>query len=413
MAGGCGARGFDLVLAVARVLHANGESTEATLGAVERLGSDLGLRTTIVPRWGELQIEAVNGAASVASIVPASATGVDMDRVASAARVIDRVTDGRLAPAAAWDAIHAIAKAPPAPTWLFTLAAAAGAASLSVLYGVEHLPAVAIIVASAALGALVRRALARYAGNPLLQPLCAASIAGLIGAMAVRYELSSSLRLIAVCPCMILVPGPHVLNGMMDLAHMRIPLGAARLTYATLVVLAISVGLLLALGGFGVSLPLDPAGRSIPLWLDTIAAGVAVAAFSVFFSMPLKMLPWPVAVGALAHALRWWAMTVLGAGPATGALVACLFAGVALAPIARRHRMPFAAIGFASVVSMMPGAFLFRMASGLVQLGARSNITVELLGGTVANGVTALEITLAMSIGLIAPKIAFDHLTRS
>jgi uncharacterized membrane protein YjjB (DUF3815 family) len=36
-----------------------------------------------------------------------------------------------------------------------------------------------------------------------------------------------------------------------------------------------------------------------------IAAGVAVAAFSIFFSMPWRMLGWPVAVGMLAHALRW------------------------------------------------------------------------------------------------------------
>jgi len=33
----------------------------------------------------------------------------------------------------------------------------------------------------------------------LLQPLGAALLAGIIGAMAVRYELSSSLRLVAVC----------------------------------------------------------------------------------------------------------------------------------------------------------------------------------------------------------------------
>jgi len=48
----------------------------------------------------------------------------------------------------------------------------------------------------------------------------------MIGALAVRYQLSSSLRLVAVCPCMILVPGPHVLNGMMDLAAVRVHLGA-------------------------------------------------------------------------------------------------------------------------------------------------------------------------------------------
>ena len=62
----------------------------------------------------------------------------------------------------------------------------------------------------------LRRGLARYSANVFLQPFCAALLAGMVGALAVRYQLSSSLRLVAVCPCMVLVPGPHFLNGAID-----------------------------------------------------------------------------------------------------------------------------------------------------------------------------------------------------
>src|SRR5882724_10813741 len=234
----------NLVLTFARTLFIDGQATDQTMAAAERLARTLGLRANLMARWGELQLQS---GGKDATLLPADPAGVDMDRVVSTMRVIGDVESGRLAPDAAMKAIGAISQKPPAPTWLFAFAAAAGAVALSVIYGVGHFPSTAIIFVSAGAGGILRRALARMSTNVLIQPFAAALLAGIIGGLAVRYDLSSSLRLVAVCPCMVLVPGPHLLNGAIDLIFGRIPLGASRIGYAGLIILMICIGLLVGL----------------------------------------------------------------------------------------------------------------------------------------------------------------------
>src|SRR5262249_24845225 len=176
----------NLVLAFARVLYVNGQATEQTVAAAEQLGRMLGLRAKVMPRWGELQLQSDDENGRVISEVAPDPTGVDMDRGASAGRTIGELGGGRLAPDAAAEAIAAISQAPAAPTWLFTLAAAAAAVGLSVIFGVEHPVPAALIFVSAAAGAILGRGVARVSANVFLQPFCAALVAGVIRGLAGR-----------------------------------------------------------------------------------------------------------------------------------------------------------------------------------------------------------------------------------
>jgi uncharacterized membrane protein YjjP (DUF1212 family) len=402
---------LDLTARAATLLFVNGQTTERVQLETGRIARALGFAATIFVRWGELTIRFDQPGERRSAVVAAVPAGVDMRKVTAVLETIDEASSGRLPAEAVSSKLDAIGALPPISVMRFAVLAGAGAAALGVIFGAAHVWSLVLIALSAGAGACLRRWLAGISRNLLIQPFCAALLAGVIGAIAVRLQLGSVLRLVAVCPCMVLVPGPHLLNGTLDLAHARISLGAARIGLAAMIILMICTGLLAGLFLGGTTLPVSGPSFPVPLGYDVIAAGVAVAAYGTFFAMPWRMLPIPMLIGMLAHAARWGLMAGAGASVEAGALGACLLVGAIATPIADRLRLPFAALAFASVVSLIPGVFLFRMAGGLVALvGLGERAPAALLSGTVADGGTAFLILVAMAFGLIVPKMCIDHM---
>ena len=401
-----GTDAIDLVIDAAALLHVNGQSTGMTLTAVDRLNRGLSTTSTLIPAWASLLLVGPGAATRVAAVSP---TGISMRRVAAAMAVIDGAQDGPLDSDAVRRGLVAAQRESVSNTVIFSAACATGAGALAVIFGAQHPLTVLIAAVSAALGGLARRALGRFGAGILTQAFAAALVAGLIGVAAAQLRVDDALGLVVLCPAMVLVPGPHILNGALDLLALRMTLGIARLGYAALILAAIAAGLILGLAADGRSLAVVQTSTTVPLYADVIAAGIAAGSYPVFFSMPYRMIGWPVAVGMLGHAAHWWALTVWQVDIATAALVSCLIAGTLLVPISHYLRMPFAAIGFASVVALVPGVYVFRMLSGLVQFARLP--TSDLLTSLTSDGATAVLVITGMATGLAVPMHAYSVLS--
>jgi uncharacterized membrane protein YjjP (DUF1212 family) len=173
------------VMKAAVLLQESGQSTSMTLVAVDRLNMGLGIRCTLIPSWASLLLASghANVPVRVASVSPVA---VNMRRVASAMRTIDRAEDGPLDREVVDREIDAAGALGTSNTVVFTVACATGAGALAVVFGATDPLAVLLVAVSAAIGGLIRRGLGRCGIGTLPQAFAAATVAGLIGAAVVH-----------------------------------------------------------------------------------------------------------------------------------------------------------------------------------------------------------------------------------
>ncbi|WP_445165432.1 threonine/serine exporter family protein [Mycolicibacterium sp. Dal123E01] len=397
---------LDTIARTAAFLYGHGQSTAMTLTAVERLSCGLGQPAVVIPGWTSITTYDPRPGGRLI-ITAARPNVVNMRRVATVMRAVDAAEDGPVEQADVERALTEARDLPVSATPIFVAACALGAGALALVFGATDVRVVGLVAAAAGIGGLLRRLLGRLSVGPLVEMFGAALVAGGAGAIAMHANFGVTAALVAVCPAMVLVPGPQILIGAMDLLALRIPLAMARLCYAGLVLATIAAGLIVGLRLGGQSLPVMSPGAEIPFIVDVLAAGVAAACYPVFFSMPYRLLGWPIVAGMVGHALHWWSMTAWHASLPVAALVSCLVVGTLLTPVAYRLRIPFAAIGFAAVVALVPGVYVFRTVAGLTEMV--STPTTELILDIGVNGVTAALTVVCMALGLTLPTFVRDR----
>ncbi|TRW89087.1 threonine/serine exporter family protein [Mycolicibacterium sp. 018/SC-01/001] len=397
---------LDTILRAAVLLHDSGQSTAMTMTAVQRLSRGLGQPAEVIPGWSALTVYDPRTGGADALVGRARPVAVNMRRVAAVMRTVDDAGRRPIDRVEVERALEAAAGLPPSSTAAFTAACGLGAAALSIVFGVGDIRAIAVIAAAAALGGLFRRLVATVTTDVLLPVFGAALIAGGAGALAGGLGLDAPGGLVALCPAMVMVPGPQILIGAMDLLAARVNLALARLGYALLILAVIAGGLTIGMYAGGQTLPLSSSAAEVPFTLDVVAAGVAAACYPVFFSMPYRLLGWPIVVGMAAHAVHWATIEYGRSSLPVAALMACLLAGVVLTPLTYLKHMPFAAVGFAAVVSMVPGMYVFRAVAGGAELATRA--TEPVLLAVVGDGITATLTVAGMAVGLAVPTRVRD-----
>ncbi|MGK7921143.1 MAG: threonine/serine exporter ThrE family protein [Trichodesmium sp.] len=266
-----------------------------------------------------------------------------------------------------------------------------------------------IVGISTSVGLMIRQELDKKKVNMFLLPLIAAFVGGCIGGVAIRLGLTATPELCLLVPSMMLVPGVHLINGVLDLLDNHISIGISRLGFSMMTLAAIVFGLFVSVASTGTLITVSSSSSPLPLLEDIFFAGLLAAGFAIYFNVPKHILWACILSGAIGHGSRVICIE-WGAGMIWGNLVASSLVGVMKVYFSRRFRAPSAAIAFGAVVGMIPGIFLFRAMSGLTQMLILGNdTTLPLLVGTVIMSLKALLMTLAIPVGLSLPTLLFSQ----
>jgi uncharacterized membrane protein YjjB (DUF3815 family) len=298
--------------------------------------------------------------------------------------------------------------------WLAAAVLAVSAAALAALLGADS-AAVATAGLSTAMGLVIRQGLHRRRYSLLALPFAAAFVGGVAGSVAIRFGWTHTPELALIVPCLMLIPGPHLINGLLDLVDNYIPMSLARLGLAAGILLAACLGLLVGVEFVFPALP--EATRSfeaarLGVVADMLLAAAVTAGFAVYYNTPWPQLGLAMMGGALGHGLRTLALE-FGLNLEGATFLGGFAVGAISSWIARAKVAPVAVVAFAGAVTMMPGLQMFGALYGAVCVTRlQSQAELPAVTAVLANAVQAATVVAALGLGLIIATRTIHALAR-
>ena len=367
---------------------------------IDRIAQHLDVKIQTVVGYREITLALADGR-SLHARAPELRINVAVS--SGALHVIDQLCEGRIGLDEATTQLEALERsAPRHHRWVVVILFGLAASAIAWLLRAD---AGAIVVSgvSSALGLIARQELA---GRPVIlfaHPFVAGLIGAALGGLAIRHGWTETPGICMVVPALMLVPGPHLINGVYDVLENHVLPGVCRLGLATGILIATALGV--ALGGF---LTLGPAALStspsetiqLTLALDAMLAGVAACGFGAFYNAPWRVLWVSILCGVVGHGLRYLCLDHMSVEIST--LFACLAIGLIANGAADRLHLPFSAVAFAGAVPMMPGVFIYQSIAGAMRLSAAGTAAdPALAAATLALSFKSVFVVGAIALGLL------------
>jgi len=232
---------------------------------IERMAQYLGVRLQTVVGYRVITLALADGR-SLHARAPELRINVAVS--SGALHVIDQLCEGRIGLDEATTRLEALERLSPRHhRWVVVILFGLAASAIAWLLRAD---AGAIVVSgvSSALGLIARQELA---GRPVIlfaHPFGAGLIGAALGGLAIRHGWTETPGICMVVPALMLVPGPHLINGVYDVLENHVQPGVCRLGLAIGILIATALGV--ALGGF-----LTLGAAALSTWVGSSSGGSA------------------------------------------------------------------------------------------------------------------------------------------
>ena len=246
--------------------------------------------------------------------------------------------------------------------------------------------------------------LGRHHFSLLSLPLAAAFIGALLGGLAIRLGWTRTAGLALIVPSLMVIPGPHLINAILDLVDNYVPMCVARLGLATGIIVASALGIV---AGVQLTLSIPPgpqqsaAAANLNVVSDMLLAGIVTCGFAMFYNANWTHIGMATLGGMAGHGLRFLALAS-GWNAQSATFVGGLAVGVVSAWIAKTYKAPFAVIAFAGAVTMIPGVQIYRALAGSLQLvRLQREAQLSTIAATLADTFQSGLVVGALALGLV------------
>ncbi|MEQ4208979.1 threonine/serine exporter family protein [Actinopolymorpha sp. B17G11] len=314
------------------------------------------------------------------------ARAVDHNRLVELHQMVLALTEGELAPTAAYQRLRVIEGAPKRyPRWGVTVAWGALASAVAVQLGGGLLLVMVTFCTTVLIDRIGRRLAHRHVPD-FYVTFAGAAIVTSVAAGLTAVGLPVQPPLVVAGCVVVLMPGLALLAAVQDALTGFMVTAAARTMEVLLLSAGIIGGLAVALivaRQVGIVMPVQPPPPFTLLGLPHrfLSAGVVAGAMAVGLYVPLRLVPAIFLLGGSGYA-AFLGLDHLLSSPSTTRAVVAVGIGVCGYAVASRRRLPALAVVLPAIIPMLPGLTIYTAMLQLTQGNSFLGISDLLIAAT-------------------------------